>query len=111
MRSFSNNDVHKLLKKNLAFFYCHCLDSNFNACVNLTWTMPWVIKILNTTNPTYVHFAIQAKTYKDTWDQLGECGDYLASCLEIGDNFIVNDEEGNQNLCYNVLSKYTRNFC
>lgn len=72
--------------------------------------MPWVIKILNTINPTYVHFAIQVKTYKDTWDQLGECGDYLASYLEIGDNFVVNDEEGNQILCYNVSSKYTRNF-
>ncbi len=55
-----------------------------------------VIEILNTTNPTYVHFAIQARTYKDTWDQLGECGDYLASYLEIGDNFVVNVKEGNQ---------------
>jgi hypothetical protein len=55
--------------------------------------MPWVIEILNTTNPTYVCFAIQARTYKDTWDQLGECGDYLANCLEISDNFVVNVEE------------------
>ncbi len=58
--------------------------------------MPWVIEILNTTNPTYVCFAIQARTYKDTWDQLGECGDYLANCLEISDNFVVNVEEWNQ---------------
>ncbi len=95
MRSFSSNDVNKLLKKDLAFFYCHCLDSNFKACVNLAWTMPWVIEIL-TTNPTYVCFAIQASTYEDTWDQLGECGDYLVSYLEIGDNFAINVEEGNQ---------------
>jgi hypothetical protein len=96
MRSFNSNDVNKLLKKDLAFFYFHCLDSNFKACVNLTWTMPWVIEILNTINPTYVCSSIQAGTYEDAWDQLGECGDYLASCLEIGDNFVVNVEEGNQ---------------
>jgi hypothetical protein len=58
--------------------------------------MPWVIEILNTINPTYVCFAIQASTHEDAWAHLGECGDYLANYLEIGDNFAINVEEGNQ---------------
>jgi hypothetical protein len=60
MKYFNSSDVNKLLKKDLACFCYHCLDSNFKACVNLTCTMPWVIEILNTINPTYVCFAIQA---------------------------------------------------
>ncbi len=50
----------------------------------------------NSNNPSYVCFAIQSGTYEDAWDQLGECGEYLASCLEVGDNFVVNTKEGNE---------------
>ncbi len=27
---------------------------------------------------------------------MGECGEYLASCLEVGDNFVVKTKEGNE---------------
>jgi hypothetical protein len=27
---------------------------------------------------------------KDEWDQFGECGEYLANCLELGDHFAIN---------------------
>lgn len=57
--------------------------------------MPWVIEILHTINPTYVRFTIQVGIYQDAWDQLDECADYLASCLDINDNFVVNDEDEN----------------
>lgn len=33
--------------------------------------------------------------YEDDWDQFGVDGDYLASCLALGDNSKVNVEEGN----------------
>ncbi len=59
MKYFNSSGVNKLFEKDLACFCCHCLDSNFKACVNL-WTIPWVIEILNTTNPTYVCSVIQA---------------------------------------------------
>jgi hypothetical protein len=74
MRYFNSNYVNKLLKKDLAFFYFHCLDSNFKACVNLSWIMAWVIENLNTINPTYVCFAIQASTYEDAWINLLNVG-------------------------------------
>jgi hypothetical protein len=35
VRFVGNNDVNKLLKKDFACFYCHCLDGNFITCVNL----------------------------------------------------------------------------
>jgi hypothetical protein len=52
------------------------------------------VELLNSSNLGYVCFAIQSSTYEDEWDQLGERGKYLASCLQVGDNFVVNAEEG-----------------
>jgi len=54
------------------------------------------VELLNSNNPSYVCSAIQSGTYEDGWDQVGECGEYLASCLEVGDNFVVNTKEGNE---------------
>lgn len=77
VRSFSGSDVNKLLKKDLAYFYCHCLDSNFIACANLAWTNPWDTEILNSNNPGYVCRDIQTCEDEEEWDQFGECGKYL----------------------------------
>jgi len=54
------------------------------------------VELLNSNNPCYVCFAIQFGTYEDEWDQLGECGKYLANCLEVGDDFVINVEKGNE---------------
>lgn len=75
IRSFSSNDVNKLLKKDLACFCFHCLDSNFWACGNLAWTKPWDIEILNSNNLAYVCFAIEIGTYEEEWDEFGGCGE------------------------------------
>jgi hypothetical protein len=93
----SSSDVNKLLKKHLACLCCHYLDGNITTCVNLGSTnKSWDVKFLNSNNPSYVHSTIQFNTYENEWDQLGECGKYLANCLEVGDNFVVNAEEGNE---------------
>jgi hypothetical protein len=97
IRYVNSSDVNKLLKKHLACFYCHYLDGNFTTCVNLAWAnKSWDVKFLNTSNPSYVHSAIQSSTYENEWDQLGECGEYLANCFEVGDNFAVNAKESNE---------------
>ncbi len=65
------------------------------------------MELLNSNNPNYVRFAIQSGTYEDEWDQLGECGEYLANYLEVGDNFAVN-EEGNEEDVDFYLVLYTQ---
>ncbi len=96
IRCFSNSVVNKLLKKDLALFCFHYLDSNFLACGNLAWTKPWDIEILNSNNPAYVHSAIQIGTNEEEWDEFGGYGEYLTSCLKVGDNFVVYAQEGNE---------------
>jgi hypothetical protein len=54
------------------------------------------VELLNSNNPSYVHSAIQFGTHEDEWDQLDECGEYMSICLEVGDNFVVNAEESNE---------------
>ncbi len=88
-------DVNKLLKRILACFYYFYLDSNYTKCVNLAWVGAWDLKVLIPKNYGYVRSAIEAIVIKDEWDQFGECGEYLASCLELGDHFTINANKGN----------------
>jgi hypothetical protein len=42
-----------------------------------------------------VRSTIEVVVIRDEWDQFGECGEYLANCLELRDHFVINVEEGN----------------
>jgi hypothetical protein len=63
---------------------------------------------LSTTNSQYIEDVIQAATQEEEWDQFGGYADSLAECLELGDNFVVNVEEGVE--FYVVLSTTSTNF-
>jgi hypothetical protein len=91
----SVGNVNKLFKRSLACFCCFYLDSNYTKCVNLAWTKAWDVEVLIPRNYGYVWSAIEAIVIKDERDQFGECGEYLADCLELGDHFVVNAKDGN----------------
>lgn len=57
---------------------------------------PWDIEILNSNNCAQICSAIQTSKNEEEWDEFGGCGEYLASCLEVGDNFTVNVEKNNE---------------
>jgi hypothetical protein len=63
--------------------------------VNLAWTKVWDVKVLIPNSAGYMQFAMESVDIENEWDQYGECGEYLASCLELGDNSAVNVEKGN----------------
>ncbi len=64
--------------------------------MNLAWTNPWDIEIVNSNNLSYVCSLIQTSEDEEEWDQFGESGKYLAHCLMVGDNFTINVEEDNE---------------
>lgn len=64
--------------------------------MNLAWTNPWDIEIVNSNNLGYVCSVIQTSEDEKEWDQFGESGKYLAHCLTAGDNFTINVEEDNE---------------
>ncbi len=83
-------DVNKLMKKNLSYFCCFCVDGNFVACDNIPWNENWEVEILIPSNITFVREAMSVAFDEDTWDQYGANNDYLASYLVLGDNFAMN---------------------
>jgi hypothetical protein len=95
IKSVGVGDIDKLLKRNLACFCCFYLDSNYKKHVNLVWTKDWDVEVLIPNSARYVRFAIEVIAIEDEWDQFGQCGDYLVNYLELGDNFVINVEEGN----------------
>ncbi len=54
------------------------------------------MKVLNMNNFGYVQDVIQVVTQEDEWDQFGGCINFLAKCVELGDDFMVNAEEYNE---------------
>jgi hypothetical protein len=117
VRSVDCGDVNKLLKKNLACFCCFCMDGNYQACENIPWTEEWDVEVLNASSTAYVRRAMEANFHEDEWDAYGVDGDYLAACLQLGDNFAVNAEEGNDEdvdfyivLCTKALFTATKSF-
>lgn len=67
---------------------------------------------MNTNNSRYIWDVIQATTQEEEWDQFEGCIDSLVDCLELGDNFVVNVEEGNEEGVefYVVLSTTSTHF-
>jgi hypothetical protein len=89
-------DMNKLLKKNVACFYCFCIDFNFQACENLAWIQQWEIKVLIPKNVRFVHVAMEVTFQVDEWDEYKNDGDHLAACNSLRDNFIMNAKQGNE---------------
>ncbi len=44
----------------------------------------------------YVCNAMEATFQANEWDEYGDDGDHLATCISLGDNFAMNAEEGNE---------------
>ena len=65
IRSVGKLDMHKLLKRNLACFYCACLDSNWEACENKAWVGLWQVEVLVVHEPGYVQAVICAGFNED----------------------------------------------
>jgi hypothetical protein len=61
----------------------------------MAWTKAWQIEVLNT-NSQYVRNVIQVGTQEEDWDQFGGRANSLANCSKLGDNFVVNVEESNE---------------
>ncbi len=85
-------NMNKLFFKNLAYFCYFCVDSNFPTYKNLPWTQCWEVEVLIPTNVAYAHIAIEISFQEDDWDDYGVDGESLASCIFLGDNFVVNLE-------------------
>ncbi len=43
----------------------------------------------------YVNHAMEDAFQENEWGEYGGVGDHLAPCISLGDNFIVNLEDGN----------------
>ncbi len=54
------------------------------------------IKVLNMNNFGYVQDVIQVVTQEDEWDQFGGCINFLANCVELDEDFMVNAKEDNE---------------
>jgi hypothetical protein len=44
----------------------------------------------------YVQDVIQVVTQEDEWDQFGGCINFLANCVELDEDFMVNAKEDNE---------------
>ncbi len=44
----------------------------------------------------YVWDAMEATFAEDEWDDYGIDGDHLATCILLGDNFVISIKEGNE---------------
>jgi hypothetical protein len=68
------------------------VDSNFTTCENAPWTKEWEIEVLIPNNTSFVWNVVESTFEEQEWDQYWIDGDYLASCLQLGDNFVIKVE-------------------
>jgi hypothetical protein len=67
----------------------------FSTCENLPWAKEWEVEVLIPNNVGYIHHAMENAFQEDEWDESGGVGDHLAPYISLGDNFVVNLEDGN----------------
>jgi hypothetical protein len=104
VRSMNSSNVDKLMKFFKTYFCCFYVDSNFIACENVPWTKEWEIKVLIPNNTSFVQNVVELTFEEQKWDQYGAYGDYLASCLQLRDNFVVRAKEDNEEgVDFNIL--------
>jgi hypothetical protein len=63
------------------------MERQWFACYMFNGPLDWRLKTLRPTDTHFVRFIMEEEDVN--WDY-GEDGDALATCLEIGDNFVVN---------------------
>jgi hypothetical protein len=90
IRSMGVMDVNKLMKKSFSCFCCFSVGGNFPKCENLPWTKGWEVEMLIPSNIRFIGEVMLDAFDQDDWDQFGVNGDHFASCLTLGDNFVVN---------------------
>jgi len=79
--------------KPLACFCALCVENMWDEYANVKWIKDWISKHLQ---PTYTRYA--REFMNNVWDgewPYGVDGDELVANLEVGDNFVINAEEGN----------------
>ncbi len=87
MCALNQYDVIKLMVRKLACFCCFYMEKQWFAYSYLQWTKEWRPKTLKLAD---IHFVRSIMEEEDVnWD-FGDDEDTLATCLEIGDNFVVN---------------------
>jgi hypothetical protein len=83
----------QLVVKPLSCFCVFCINNRWTKCPNVKWIRDWILKYLQ---PIDIRF-VRESMY-NAWDgewQYGVNGEELARSLEVGDNFVINEEEGN----------------
>jgi hypothetical protein len=95
VHSIDPMDVNKLLKKNVAYFYCFCLDFDFSTCDNLAWIKQWEVEVMVPNSAKYVQNVVEIAYEEDDWDDFGANGDTFTYYISFGDNFDVNSKQGN----------------
>lgn len=61
----------------------------------LTWNGARKVEMLRMDNVEYVQATMQDAFVFELWDEFGSDGENLACCLELGENFAIEAEEGN----------------
>ncbi len=62
----------------------------------MAWTRQWEVEVLIPNSVGYVHSAMEATFQAYEWDEYGNDGNHLVAYISLGDNFVVNAEEGNE---------------
>ncbi len=83
----------QLVVKPLSCLCVFCIDNRWIECSNVKWTRNWISKYLQPTNTIFVRESMYNAQDKE-W-QYGVDGEELAKSLEVGDNFVINEEKGN----------------
>ncbi len=90
IKSVGAIDANKILKKSSTCFCYFCVDSEFSSCENLPSTKEWEVELLVRNNVGYVQHTMEDTFQEHEWDEYGVDDDHLASCISLGDNFVVN---------------------
>ncbi len=83
----------------------------------MPWTKEWEIEVSIPNNTSFVPNVVESTFEEQEWDQYGVDGDYLASCLQLGDNFVIKVEEDNEEgvdsyilMCTNMIFIVQKDF-
>jgi hypothetical protein len=77
LKSIGVVDVNKLMEKSLSFLCYFWMDGNFLTCENVPWNEEWELKMLVTTNATFVCNMMVVDFNEDYWDLFDMNGNFL----------------------------------
>jgi hypothetical protein len=101
--SVSATDPTQLMVRDLSCYCAPCLMTDWSECENRRHVLPWRLVKLKPRNTADVR--LHMSQYEDEgMSEYGRDGDEVADVLEIGDNFAVPAEAGNdENVTYYIL--------